>query len=67
MARPRRREYDTPEFHRLWHSDTPTRVIAKRYGVSCPSIHRAAKKRGFPCKWRFQKGGAPKWEDRCGS
>lgn len=49
MARPRRPDYDTPRFRRLWYSATLAEMAAE-YGVSQVSIWLAGRRRGFPLK-----------------
>ncbi len=56
MPAPRRPEYDTQEFKDLWHSKTHIEEIGRIYGVSGHSIHLAAMRRGFPCKWTVRNG-----------
>lgn len=47
MPRPRSKEYDAPEFRKMWDT-MPLRDIAEQLGVTAPAIHRAAMMRGFP-------------------
>lgn len=47
--------YDTEEFRRLWwQTSVPLRTIAEHYGVSIPSVWRAARRRGFPHRATIQ-------------
>lgn len=54
MPRPCRPDYDAPEFRRLWLSDVPIRVIARRYGVTAVAIVKAADRRGLPKKYAMR-------------
>lgn len=48
MSRRPRSDYDTDEFRQMWFSDATLAEMARAYGVSIPSIWRAAARRGLP-------------------
>lgn len=50
MPAPRRADYDTEEFKRMWYSKTTIEDMAEKYGVSGFCIHDAAMRRGFEPK-----------------
>lgn len=54
MPAHRRPDYDTDAFRQAWFSREPLRSIAARYGVTVQAIHRAAARRGFPCRFTIR-------------
>ena len=51
MPAPRREEYDSEEFKRLWYSRTTVEEMAEKYGVAPVCIHHAAMRREFDTKF----------------